>query len=243
MKNLVTLAVLLQLCTASITTVVAQEKKAAVDPSGTWRWVFDGNGNSIDSALSLDSDKEGNVTGTLTANDRAIKVLDGKIKGDALAFRITFEMESREITGMFQGKIDGDKVKGDVAFKTDDGEQEMPWEATRSVEASDLVGVWDMKVDTPNGETKSVLTVVDKDGKLSGMAKSENGDETEVLEMKIEKNELHYKMELDYEGAQLNLVIKGRPYGSKIKGKMEYSVDGNTGELDFSGTRRTKAEK
>lgn len=244
MKNLVGLALLVQVCALSMTAVVAQEKKVPhVDPSGTWRWVFDGNGNSIDSALSLDADKDGKVAGTLTANDRTIQVLDGEIKGNKLTFRITFEMQNREVNAKFQGQLDGDKVKGNVTFKSEDGEREVPWEATRSVEPSDVVGVWDMTVDTPDGKAKSALTVTRNANKLAATAKGESGQETKVDEIKVENNELQYKLDIDYQGTNLKISVQGRPYGSKIKGKMQYAGGDDSGEMDFSGIRRPKTDK
>ncbi|HUP81923.1 MAG TPA: hypothetical protein VM260_25450, partial [Pirellula sp.] len=48
----------------------AEDKKLAVDPSGTWRWDFEFNGDAIKNVLKLNSATDGKVTGTLSARDR-----------------------------------------------------------------------------------------------------------------------------------------------------------------------------
>ena len=239
MKNLDRFLALSLVCCLSSAFVLAEDaKEAKVDPSGTWRWVFDGNGNSIESALTLQADQDGKVTGVLVANDREIKVLAGSIKGNALTVEVKFEMQSREIAGSLQGKISGDKLEGNIQFKSEEGNREFPWKAERSVQASDLVGTWDLSIESPNGEIKSEMVIAKKGDTLTVLAKSQDGQELEAKEVRIEKNQLLYSLGLEVDGADVSIKVKGRPYGSTLTGSMEYSVNGDSGELPFRGVRR-----
>ncbi|MEZ6081305.1 MAG: hypothetical protein R3C56_38225 [Pirellulaceae bacterium] len=97
-------------------------------------------------------------------------------------------------------------------------------------------------IETPDGQTlKPVLTLVKTDGKLTGTYASPDGKTIEAKELELKNNHLQFQIDSDYEGAKLHVEFKGRPYGSKLKGNLEYSVNGDSGEIDFSGTR--KADK
>lgn len=218
---------------------VAQEKRS--DPSGTWRWDLDMGGQTIKNELKLEADKDGNLTGTLSANDRNLKVEEGRIEGKEISFVVNLKLE-RDIAVQFKGKQDGDAIQGKLVAKSDEGSRDFPWDAMRSVEVSDVLGAWELRIETPDGQTlKPVLTLAKTDGKLTGTYASPDGKTVEAKELELKNNHLQFQIDSDYEGAKLHVEFKGRPYGSKLKGNLEYSVNGDSGELDFSGTR--KADK
>ena len=217
----------------------AQEKRA--DPSGTWRWDFDMDGQTVKNELKLEAGKDGKLTGTLSANDRNLKVEEGKIEGKEISFVVNLKLE-RDIAVHFKGKQDGDAIQGTLVAKSDEGSRDFPWDAKRSVEVSDVLGAWELRIETPDGLTlKPVLTLAKTDGKLTGSYASPDGKTIEAKELELKNNHLQFQIDSDYEGAKLHVEFKGRPYGSKLKGNLEYSVNGDSGEIDFSGTR--KADK
>lgn len=218
---------------------VAQEKQ--VDPSGSWRWDFDLDGQTIKNELKLEVDKDGRLTGSLTAHDRNLKVEEGEIDLNEISFVINLKLE-RDIAVHFRGKQVGDTIQGKMAAKSNDGSRDFPWDAKRSVEASDVLGAWELRIETPNGQTlKPVLTLAKTNGKLTGSYLGPNGKTIEAKELELKDNHLQFQIDSEYEGAKLHVDFKGRPYGSKLKGKLQYSVDGDSGEIDFNGTR--KADK
>lgn len=225
-------------CICCLAVASAQAQNLQTDPTGSWRWGFDGNGNSVDSLLVLEADKEGKVSGKLVANGREIEVLDGKIADENLEFKVKFAMQSQEVTGAFQGNIDGDKVHGDIQFDAGGEKMHVPWKAERSVQAMDLVGGWMLVIDSPAGGRKSELTVTEEEDKLKIVINSQDGSETEMKDVIIKMNHLHYKFDLDYQGSVLAFKVQGRPYGSKIAGTMHYAFDGMTGKLTFTGVRK-----
>ncbi len=227
----------LALIAALSMTVDAQEKK--VDPSGTWRWDLDMDGNVIKNVLKLDADKDGKLTGTLEARDMKIKVEDGKVDGDNVSFLITLQL-NQTVKVHFTGKQAGDALKGDFSAKSDEGNRQFSWDAKRSVDAADVVGAWELTIETPDGQTlKPVLTVTKAGSELK--ANYVNAGKTiEAKELQVKDNNLYFEIDADYEGSELHVEFKGRPYGSKLKGRLEYSVNGDTGELDFNGMRKSE---
>ena len=103
----------------------ADDKKASA--SGTWKWTRKGqDGQEHESKLKLKQDGE-KLTGTLTRDSNDLEIKDGKVKDGEISFRITFERDGNEVNVKFQGKLEGDKIKGKVEV----GERSFDWEPTR----------------------------------------------------------------------------------------------------------------
>ena len=215
---------------------LAQDKKASVDPSGTWRWDFDtNNGEVIKNVLKLVANADGKVTGSLSARDMKMEVIDGKIKDGKLSFQINVEMPNK-FKLLFEGKLDGDKVEGKVDASSDQGQVELPWAAKRSVEPSDVIGVWKLNITVPDGQVlQPLLTVSLKDGKLEATMKSEDGKTEQVKKLELKDNLLRFEVDSQYQGNDLHVAYKTRAHGSKLKGMLEYTVDNNSGEIEFTG--------
>ena len=216
--------------------VSAQEKKA--DPSGTWRWEIDLDGNVIKNVLKLEADKDGKLTGTLEAMEQKLKVEDGQVDGDKVSFTVTVELE-QTVKVSFNGKQAGDALQGDISAKTDGGNREYAWDATRSVDAADVVGAWELKIETTDGNTlKPVLTVSKSGDELTGSYEND-GKKLEAKKLMVKDNHVTFEIDAEYQGGQLHVEFRGRPYGAKLKGTLEYSINGDSGELDFTGIRKS----
>ena len=227
------------ICCALTTLAHAEDKKVMVDPSGTWRWSFEINGNSIDNVLKLNTDEDGRLTGTLEARGIKMDVHEGQVSGNQVSFQVEVEHDQK-ITVRFEGKIEADKIDGELKAKGDGEEREFPWEATRSVQATDVVGAWQLKIVTPDGETlQPVLTITEKE-KVLVATYGINDKTVDVTELKLKDNQLSFEVDSEYQGSPLHVAYKIKPQGTKIKGSLEYSVDGNSGQLKFTGMRKEK---
>ena len=85
MKQMMTAIACLGCCMLT-TLAQAEEKKVMVDPSGTWRWNLEMNGNTIDNVLKVNADKDGKLTGTLEARGIKMDVQEGKVSGNEVSF-------------------------------------------------------------------------------------------------------------------------------------------------------------
>lgn len=236
MRMMIAWACGLSLLAALPMAVQAQPKNA--DPSGTWRWDLDMNGNTVKNVLKLEVDKDGKLTGTLQANDRELRIEEGKVVGDKVSFFVTLQL-NQTVKVNFQGKQTGDALKGDITAKSDEGDRSFAWDAKRSVDVADVAGVWDLKIETPNGNTLTpVLTITQTGEELKGSYEND-GKKIEAQELRVKDNNLYFQIDTKLEQSDLHVEFKGRPYGSKLNGTLEYSVNGDTGELDFTGVRKS----
>ena len=111
----ITTAIACLACCILASLVQADDKKAMVDPSGTWRWNFEINGDSIENVLKLDIDKDGKLTGTLEARGIKMNVQQGKVSGNEVSFQVEVELEQtiKLANGFVVGLKDVPSLYGD----------------------------------------------------------------------------------------------------------------------------------
>lgn len=141
-RNAWTMSLLAVLMAAGMTalavTASAADDKKDANATGTWKWSFTGqNGQSRETTAKLKQDGDkltGTVSGRQGGTDTEIK--DGKVKGNEISFAVVRTVQGNDITTTYEGKIDGDTIKGKSSTKG--GQQERPardWEAKREKDA------------------------------------------------------------------------------------------------------------
>ena len=110
------------------------EKKPAASATGTWKWTMAGqNGQQRESTLKLKQDGE-KLTGALMGrNNQETEITDGKVKDGQVSFKVTRKFNDQEMTSSYNGKLDGDTIKGKVERPGRDGgaARTSDWEAKR----------------------------------------------------------------------------------------------------------------
>src|SRR5262249_3874394 len=103
------------------------------NPTGTWKYTADVNGQSIDVTikLKLDGDK---LSGSVTVLDIETKIEDSKYKDGELSFTVNREMDGNKFTIKYKGKISGDTFKGKRELERDGQTNTREFEAKRSKE-------------------------------------------------------------------------------------------------------------
>jgi len=103
------------------------------NPTGTWKYTADVNGQSIDVTikLKLDGDK---LTGSVTVLDMETKIEDSKYKDGELSFTVNREMDGNKFTIKYKGRISGDTFKGKRELERDGQTNTREFEAKRSKE-------------------------------------------------------------------------------------------------------------
>ena len=107
--------------------------KGKVD--GTWKWTSTGqNGQTRESTLKLKQDGE-KVTGVMLGRQGETEIKDGKIDKDGnVTFNVTREFNGNSFTAKYNGKLDGDTIKGKVETERNGETRSRDWEAKRSKE-------------------------------------------------------------------------------------------------------------
>src|SRR6516165_9528763 len=103
------------------------------NPTGTWKYTADVNGQSIDVTikLKLEGDK---LTGTVSVRDMETKIEDGKYQDGDVSFKVNREMNGNKFTIKYKGKIKGDTFKGKRELERDGQTNTREFEAKRSKE-------------------------------------------------------------------------------------------------------------
>ncbi|MEO6005826.1 MAG: hypothetical protein ABIZ04_25625 [Opitutus sp.] len=109
---------------------------AASSPTGTWTWSQPGrDGATYEQTLKLDH-ASGKLTGTLVGNGQRpdVAIGDASFKDGVIAFTVTREFNGNTIVIKYEGKLDGDSIKGSSERPGRDGgaPQKRDWVATRA---------------------------------------------------------------------------------------------------------------
>ena len=87
---------------------------SAADPTGTWKWSTTFNNKTREQTLKLklEGDK---LTGALVGqNNQETAIADASFKDDAVAFTVTREQGGNKVVSKYNGKLDGDTIKGKI---------------------------------------------------------------------------------------------------------------------------------
>jgi autotransporter translocation and assembly factor TamB len=220
-----------------VTFADAQDKKKNADVSGTWRYEYELEGQTRKDTLKLNVTKDGQVTGSYTGVSKdAIELTSGKVEGDNLALELALTYQGTPVKVKYNGKIKDDDIVGKVVATTGEGDMEFDWTAKRSVEASDIVGLWELEIDAGDNVLEPKLEIK-LDGKdLKGDYKDTNTNlQVNIDKLRIEKNVVKFTINAKLDGADLKADFSGRPYGNKISGTVAYDLAGQSGEVEFKG--------
>jgi hypothetical protein len=112
------------------TSVVQAEDKP--DPTGTWKWsvMFGDQAREFTVKLKLEGDK---LTGAMVGRDGGeTPIEEASFKDGTVAFSVTRERDGQKRTTKYNGKLDGDTIKGKSEFERNGEKQSRDWEAKRS---------------------------------------------------------------------------------------------------------------
>jgi hypothetical protein len=113
----------------------ADDKKAddKPNPTGTWKWTVEVNGQTREMTLKLklDGDK---LTGAMVRNDQETAIEDATFKDGDIAFTTTRERNGQKTVTKYTGKLSGDTIKGKAEVHRGDDTMTRDWEAKRATQ-------------------------------------------------------------------------------------------------------------
>jgi hypothetical protein len=220
---------------AEATTTAEAEKKPA-DPSGTWRWERDFNGQTMEFELKLNWDGE-KLTGEYTSFDQSTPIEEAKNESDGFSFIVEREFNGNEFEIFFDGEVKDDTISGITEIDFGGGVQEFDWDATRHVDVDDVLGTWNLTLENPNGDPIEPTITITKNGEeLAGSYESVFG-ERDAKNVKIDGTKLTWEISGENNGNTFKAVYTGKVRGNKIAGTNEFDFGGNAGTWKFTGER------
>jgi hypothetical protein len=214
---------------------------AAVDPSGSWKWDTTFNDNKAEFLLKLKWDGT-KLTGKYTAFDNTTDIDEGKLEKDQLSFVAHREFNGNKFDVHFNGKVEPEDINGKISLDFGQGPQEFDWHAKRSVDVEDVLGLWQLRLETPNGVIEPHITITKDDKGLHGAYVSPFG-ERDAKNVELKEGQLSWEISGERDGNSFKVVYRGKPQGDTIKGTNEFDFGGNTGTADFTGKRTPPEEK
>lgn len=110
------------------TAAVGADQKA--DPTGTWKWTSNVNGQEIKTELRLKMEG-GKLTGVIVGDDKEVKITDATFKDGEIRFKAERERSGAKVPVKYKGKLSGDTIKGKVEVSLDGQELSLDWNAKR----------------------------------------------------------------------------------------------------------------
>ncbi len=229
---------LLSLILIFSTASIAAAQNSATDPSGTWRWKYEMDGKTREDSVSLNLDS-GRVTGTFRGQpEKPIDVQEAKLKDNQLSFTVAYKLKDQSVSLTFAGKIKQDDLEGTVTVTTEAGTDEYPWTPKRSVQLDDVIGQWDITINADGNKLEPRIVITKTGEALQGKYTVAEGTGVDATGLKIRDNKLEFRIEATIDGRKIRADYLGRPYGHAMKGRIQYDLDGNEGEIDFSAKRQ-----
>jgi hypothetical protein len=126
------------LCVVALTFMVAGVARAADEKKqpyeGTWKWTVSFNNNTREQTMKLKTE-DGKPAGVVISgqNNTETKIEDASFKDGVLAFTTTRERNNAKIVSKYNGKLEGDTIKGKIETTRDGNPLGEPrdWEAKR----------------------------------------------------------------------------------------------------------------
>jgi hypothetical protein len=217
-------------------------KTTPPDPTGTWKWERTFNDNKAEFTLKLNWDGK-RLSGKYSAFNNTSDIEQTKLEKDQISFLANREFNGNKFEVKFAGKVEPENLVGKITVDFGNGPQEFDWNAKRSVEAEDVIGVWDLRLESPGGVVTPRLTISKgADGKLQGKSESVMG-KFDAKNMELKDNVLTWEISGTGPNGQLKIVYKGKPRGNAIEGENEYDLGGTKGTMKFTGKRTPPEEK
>lgn len=105
----------------------------AADPSGTWKWTTHSPNGDIATTLKLDV-KDGKVSGAYSNQFGDAAISNASVTGDVITFEVVRDLGGQQFIVKYQGKLEGDSIKGTIEAAGRDGGDAMKldWDAKRA---------------------------------------------------------------------------------------------------------------
>lgn len=106
---------------------------ADASPAGNWKWSQQGRNGAQEMTAKFDL-KDGKLTGTVSGGQapEPVAIGDATFKDGTISFTTTREFNGQKRVTKYQGKLEGETIKGSVERETQNGPQKSDWVASRT---------------------------------------------------------------------------------------------------------------
>ena len=230
MRTILGLASIVATFLAGITAVTAQESVSLV---GEWKVFAEKpqGGGTAESTMTIEK-KDGKLGGVGTTEDgQEMEIKSVTLDGKKATIDFDFEYNGQDITIRVNAEeSEKGKLAGRWLALDAEGTEHVDeaWTAERTSEpeaenkpedANTIVGKWNAKSTTDNGELESVVTFTKDGDKYKGSSKSERSS-LDFDSVSVEGKEVEVELTIDYEGNDIPVTIRAEQTDADhLKGK------------------------
>jgi len=224
-------------CSIADDTAAPAKKSGKHNPSGTFVWESDVGGNYISHQLKLTL-RGKNLTGEYSDDNVSLDIENGAFDGKTLSFTLEFDVDGTEVKADISAVVEGDTLKGTSKVNLNGEEFDLPIDAKRKTSRRDVVGKWQLTVETDAGEAfEPTVTIVMEKGKLSGTYDEVVAGEHDLTELTLKDNKLSFTIGGEAtDGTPFTAKFTGKPRGDRIRGKADVVI----GETELTAKVRGK---
>ncbi len=174
---------------------------------GNWEMKYKIGDRDITSTLVIKADKDGNLAGEWKSEWGEHEISELKYERGSLSFKRKSTMGDRQFESSFEGNIQREGLTG--VFKSDRGEITVEGQKA----GQDLIGTWNLDIDTEYGQMKQRL-VVNPD--MSGLYGA-----IPVEKIELKDNQVSFKIEMQFGDQKMEMSFSGTIKDQTITGETE----------------------
>jgi len=186
---------------------------------GNWQMKFKVGEREITTTLVVRNDKEGNLTGEWESPWGEHVITDIAYERGNLAYKRTSKFQDREFASTFEGAIEGDTLSGTI--KSEMGE--ITVQGARI--GADLIGTWNLDVDSERGMRRQRLRV---NADMTGLYGT-----VPIKKVNLEEGSVDFMMVMEYGDQSFEMTFRGKLEDAKLTGEMTTS----RGTRKITGTK------
>ncbi len=153
----------------------------------------------------------GDMTGRYESFGGEIPIKDLKLEGGQVTFIIEMGFGDRTFKMDFKGKLDGKSLTGQLISER--GTTEVAGKMLKEV--SPVVGTWEFTRETSRGTRTSILKITED---MTGTYTFRD-DEVAVTDLKVDGNQVSYKVTMRYGDREYTMEFKGKVDGTTLVGE------------------------
>ncbi len=187
--------------------IPANGKRAGAPLIGKWDLTTESEFGTNKSMMRVNGD----MTGRYEFFGGEIPMKDLKLEGNKVTFALEMGWGDQTFTLDFKGTLDGKNLKGQMT--SDRGTSDITGKKVE--QASAAVGIWEFTRESSQGTRTSTLKI--KPDMTGTYTMRDN--EVDVKDLKVDGNNVSFKLELSFNDRQFTMDFKGKVEGKTLNGE------------------------
>lgn len=183
----------------------------------------------------------GKLSGTVTGRGGGESpLLDLKLTGDQISFRVVRERDGQRFERQFAGKLAGHAITGTVEFERDGEKRSREWLAKRDAATAqrvDLSGTWKWKTGFNGQEIEITYRIKQEGDRLTGASILPNGNETPLLDGLLKDGDVSFRTARELDGRTIAAKYKAKLDGGMLRGTVTSNVTGDEQTRDWEASK------